>query len=263
MYDFREVGIYDGYEDDNIPSEALIINDIPMELQIDGFQTLNVTGRELIAKKIQSQDVDNMDGNLFMEASYPTRDITIKYLLSASSNREFRRKFELLNYYLKNDQFIFGFNDDREYFYIGTLSGVEAFPEGTNKGVSSFTITCSDPFKYKRKQSVYISTTASVTINEPILYPTLPDEMAITISSSISSFTVKSGSLVLTFKGSFVSSDVVTIRPMADNQILLNGVPNVDIMTFDSPLEIFKLQENSVVASSIGKLAIKIRDKRL
>lgn len=261
MYDFRDTDIYTGY-DDFIPSEALLLNEIPLERQVDGYRTLSVSGRELISKKINSQDIDGINGNIFVEANYPTRDITVKYLLSARTNEEFRRDFELINYYLKEDQFQFGFNDDREYYYVGTLSGIDTFPEGANEGVSTFTITCSDPFKYKIKPSIYTSETG-LTINEPILYPTLPDEMAVTISSTVSSFTVKSGSLILTFKGSFVSGDVVTIRPTADDQILLNGVPNVDIMTFDSPLEIFELQEGSVVASSTGKLTIKIRDKRL
>lgn len=263
MYDFRDIGICNGYDDDNIPPEAFIINNIPLERQIDGFETLNVVGRELLTKKIQSQDVDGIDGNIFTESNYPTRDITVKYLLKASSNEEFRRKFELLNFYLKENQFIFGFNDDREYFYVGTLSSVDSFPEGSNTGVSTFTINCSDPFKYKRKQSIYGKSSTSITINEPILYPTLPDEIDVTLSSSASSIIVSTGDLKLVFNGSFVSGDVLKILPKAEDQILLNDKPNMALMTYTSPLEIFKLKENSTVTTNVGTIAVKIRDKRL
>lgn len=262
MYEFRDTGIYTGY-DEFIPSEAIIINGIPLERQIEGFMTLNVTGRELIAKKINSQDVDGIDGNVFVDSNYPTREITVKYQLKAPTNEDFRRRFELLNYYLRDDQFSFSFNDDREYFYVGTLSAIGEFPEGRNDGTATFTLTCSDPFKYKVKPSIYTSTNSSITINEPILYPDLPEEIAVTLSAAVSTFTLKSGSLTLTFNGTFKANDVVTIRPLSDDQILLNGVANVSLMTYTSPLEIFYLKENSVVTVSNGQLALKIRDKRL
>lgn len=246
----------------DVPAESILINNIPLERQVSGFTTLNVTGREAIAKKVTSQETANSDGVIFIESKYPSRDITVKYQLSAPTNEEFRQKFELINYYLRNDQFVFGFNDDREYFYVGTLSGVETFPEGTNTGVSTFTITCADPFKYKRKPSIY--TGNSITINEPILYPTLPDEIALTSTGAYTSINVSAGTKKLTFNGDFKANDIITIRPAADDQILLNGVANSSIMDFLSPLEDFKLKQDDVVKAMTGvSMSLKIRDKRL
>lgn len=263
MYKFRDILPYTGMDDTDLPPEAILIDNVPIESYINGFQTLNVTGRELIAKKIQSQDVDGIDGNIFIESHYPTRDIVVKFLLVAEDDEDFRRKFEKLNYILSKDQFDFSFNDDKEYFYTGTLSAVDNFPEGTNRGVSSFTLTCSDPFKYKKEPSVYEGYTMA-TVYDPILYDTLPDEMDITLSSATSSFTVKnSNGLVLTFNGTFKTGDIVKILPKSDDQILLNGVATPSLMTYTSPLEVFYLKENSRVQASNGTITLKIRDKRL
>lgn len=262
MYKFTDTTPATDYDFD-VPAESILINNIPLERQVDGFTTLNVVGREATPQKVTSQDIDGQDGSLFIESKYPTREITVKFRILTATNEEFRRSFELLNYYLSPNQLVFGFNDDKEYQYTGTVTGVGSVPEGRNTAISTFTITCYDPFKYKVKPSIYTSTSTSVVINEPIIYPTLPDEIAVTFTSTATTLTVKTGSQTLTFNGSFKANDVLTIRPKDDNQILLNGVPNADLMIYTSPLEIFKVKENSAVSSSVGAITVKVRDKRL
>lgn len=109
LYEFHNLDINERGDPPFIPPEALfILSDgvgTPIEDLIDGYQTLNVSGRELTSYELNSQSIDNEDGAMFLSANRPIREIEITYQLEAKNDVEFRAKYQLLNYYLSRKQF--------------------------------------------------------------------------------------------------------------------------------------------------------------
>ena len=132
----------------SLPSEALQINGIYIEQAIPGYQTLNVSGRELLDTEVEELKIGKTDGARYLGKRFPSRVITIKYQLVAPNNDMFREQFNRLNALLNFEESKLIFHDEEDKYYIGTKSSAGTVPPGTNSVVSEFDIVCSDPFKY-------------------------------------------------------------------------------------------------------------------
>lgn len=130
-----------------LPAEALSINGEYIENQIPGYRTLNVSGRELLAAEVTTEEVGRRDGTVYRRRRYPERTITVAYQLFAESNEEFRRSFEKLNDILNVEQAQMIFADDPEHYFIGTPNEASEIDPGRNIVTGSFNIVCPDPFK--------------------------------------------------------------------------------------------------------------------
>ena len=136
------------YEAVPLPSEALSINGTFIEDVIDGYRTLNVTGRETMAQEIKEAEVGKHDGAFFQFRRYPTRDIVVKYQIIAESNEAYREAFIKLNSMLNFEEGVLIFNDETDKYFVGTPTDVELPEPGLNCAVGEFTLHCEDPFKY-------------------------------------------------------------------------------------------------------------------
>lgn len=262
QYEFRGLGINERGDPHFLPSEAMFLvqNGVgtPIEDMIDGYQTLNVTGRELMAYSVQTQTVVGLDGSLFQYADYPTRDITIKYKFEAKSDKEFREKYSRLNYLLSQKELEFYFFDDVEYSYIGTLSDSQKPEPGSNTVVSEFTITCSNPFKILRKPTTY-SGIGKTRINEPIYFPTVPDSIKLELNSDASHIEVSNGRETIKLTGSFEPDDVVVLKPSL-GEISLNNESKLELLDLDSDFENFRVELGTVITVNPNcKVSLKLR----
>ncbi|MDN6397669.1 MAG: phage tail protein, partial [Alkalibacterium sp.] len=79
MYDF--IDINESSRRYSLPSEALILNGKVIEDVINGYQTLTVSGRELISSELNVERKQHNDGSIYIDKSYPPRTITIQYKL--------------------------------------------------------------------------------------------------------------------------------------------------------------------------------------
>ena len=140
-----------------IPSEALMINGNTIEEQISGYQTLTVTGRGPLPKKITAETPDGRDGQQFIEAYYTTRSIVVAYQIIADTAEDLIAKYSQLATILGNNEFTFNFKDDPDWYYTGTVTATSDLPVGVLAGNGSFTITCSDPHSYSTTKSVSIT----------------------------------------------------------------------------------------------------------
>ena len=138
--------------DDNIesflPAEAMSYDGVFLENEIEGYRTLNVSGRELMTAEIESSTIDGINGSQYQYKTYPSRTITVKYQLIAKSDRAFREAFNKMNHLLSGEQVKVIFNDEPDKYFIGTKQGNSMVDAGLNSVIGEIEIYCADPCKY-------------------------------------------------------------------------------------------------------------------
>ena len=131
-----------------LPEEAMCFNGVYIENEIEGYRTLSVSGRELMASEIGSTTIDGRNGAEFRHSTYPARTITVRYQLSCADSRTFREAFNKLNGLLSAKQAKVSFADEPDKYFIGTRAGSTEPDDGTNCTKGEFEILCTDPFKH-------------------------------------------------------------------------------------------------------------------
>ena len=87
-----------------LPAEAMKYNGVYLEDEIPGYQTLYVSGRELMESEVQEKEITGIDGSVYYGKTYPPRTITIGYQLIAKDNAAFRLAFNKMNQILDAEQ---------------------------------------------------------------------------------------------------------------------------------------------------------------
>lgn len=141
-----------------LPAEAMSYDGVFLENEIDGYRTLNVSGRELMSANITSSSIDGINGSQYQNRTYPSRTITVKYQLIAKNDRAFREAFNKMNYLLSKEQVKVIFNDEPDKYFIGTKQGNDDIDPGINSIIGEFEIYCSDPFKYATTKKEFEAT---------------------------------------------------------------------------------------------------------
>lgn len=131
-----------------LPSEALRINGQYIENLIQGYRTLNVTGREALSAELDYFETGVRDGSQMKSKRYPARIITVTYQLIAQSSEAFREAYNQLGRILNVEDAELIFNDEKDKFYIGTPETIGEVPPGRNAVTGEFEILCLNPFKY-------------------------------------------------------------------------------------------------------------------
>lgn len=147
MYKFVDT-IESAASGSELPSEALKFNGKWLEEEIPGYQTLTVSGREMLSTEITDLEVGTNDGSRYQRKKYGTRTITIRFMLRAESNSAFRQAFNRLNEILDAEEAQLIFHDEPDKYFVGTKTGLNEVPAGTNSVVAEFNLLCTDPFKY-------------------------------------------------------------------------------------------------------------------
>ena len=242
-----------------IPSEALMINGRTIEEQISGYQTLTVTGRGPLPKKITAETPDGRDGQRFIEAYYTTRSIVVAYQIIADTAEDLIAKYSQLAAILGDNEFEFNFKDDPDWYYTGTVSATSDLPVGVLAGNGSFTITCSDPHSYSNKKIATI--TNSGTVRDDCANAKLI-EIDYTPSETATTITIENyRGFKMSFSGATVNAgDTLAIDPINQN-VELNGVDKTAWLDFDSDFENFPAL-GYVSVSPNGTLVISYKKER-
>ncbi len=132
-----------------LPSEALCINGVYIENEIDGYRTLSVEGRELLESEVGNIQIGNQDGRRYKQKRDEVRTIQINYQMLSNSPEDFREKFNKLCALINNEESKLIFLDEPDKYYIGTKESIGDVDSGRLNVKGSFTFTCSDPYKYK------------------------------------------------------------------------------------------------------------------
>lgn len=131
-----------------LPSEAMQINGVYIENEIEGYRTLYVKGRESLSPEFETVEINTKDGSMRKSRKYPARIITVGYQLRADSAEAFREAYNRLGGILNVNDAELIFNDEADKFFTGTPSLVGEVSPGSNTVTGEIEITCFDPLKY-------------------------------------------------------------------------------------------------------------------
>lgn len=146
MYNFVDVN--EASESVVLPSEALKINGAYIEDQIEGYRTLNVSGREALSPDVETYTTGIRDGSKIKGKRYPERIIIVTYQLKAETSEAFREAYNKLAQILDVEDAELIFNDEQDKFFVGTPCTIGSVKPGSNSVVGEIEILCADPFKY-------------------------------------------------------------------------------------------------------------------
>ena len=79
MYPFIDTLKNERYIPEYIPTSAMYYDGILFEGVIEGYQTLSVTGREMLSVGIESESIQI--GSIITNQTLPSRTLTVKYKL--------------------------------------------------------------------------------------------------------------------------------------------------------------------------------------
>ncbi|WP_455258358.1 distal tail protein Dit [Peptoniphilus asaccharolyticus] len=128
---------------------AITFNNHLLDAELKDFMTINVEGRQLISQTLDIRKIPGRDGDVILSGQYPSRDITVHFLIRDKNNFMFLEQIKALTDILHTeDEVKFSFADE-DGFRFGRVSKVTDPPYDSNTGIGSFTIHCSDPFLYR------------------------------------------------------------------------------------------------------------------
>ena len=161
-----------------IRDESFTINGVYLENVIPGYSTIKTLGRERLEKEIETI-TNKRDGSVVKSTRFPSRTITVDFVLKGSSMQDLREKLTTLNSLLKVEGAVFVFNDEPSVFYVGTPTLTDDMKDAKNSAIGSFDIFCADPFKYAADETEIVgvlsdNTLVFATDYDEDAYPTYP-----------------------------------------------------------------------------------------
>lgn len=146
MYHFIDVN--EKQAGSSLPAEAVSINGEYIEEHLPGYRTLYTEGREMLESEVTEIQIGSQNGTRYQYKRDNPREITVYYQMLSSSPEDFREKFNELCKILDQEQMKIIFNDEQSKFFIGTKTSVDSPDPGRLSTTGSYTIYCSDPYKY-------------------------------------------------------------------------------------------------------------------
>ena len=139
-----------------------IINGFNLDTELDGYRTLNVSGRSVFGRDIETmkfssrksagskstRNKSNKAGaNKFFSSDIQSVVIEVEFLLEAKTNELFREQLSKFATILHQEEAKWTWTDDPSFYYTGTISEIGDFKEDKNSVISTFKILCVDPMK--------------------------------------------------------------------------------------------------------------------
>lgn len=249
----------------SLASIQVIINDYNLDQNLCGYRTLNVSGRSVVgrdidtfkysARKIQGYKsnrsrFDNSGSNIFYGSDLQGVMIEVEFLLQGKDNKEFRYRLSQLTNLLHQEQAQWVFTDDPTYYYVGTINEMEDFKEDSNIIKSTFKIICVDSYK---TSVIAHNLTGSGTriqmldIDEIVSI----EDVKLILKKDTNKLIIKNQNqdLKIIIDHDFKSGDVLTFSP--DEDIKINGRNSMTRLDILSDKEDFNIQGLEVVTLTI------------
>ena len=129
---------------------SMTFNGERLEKSIPGYRTIEANGRDSMQQDLEEIDSKVADGTIFRSKKVLARDIEVTFVLIRETPEDLHKAYNKLKGLLfsyKEAKIIF--NDEPDVYYIGTVTNIDS--ENIvmiNDSQGTFTIHCSDPFKY-------------------------------------------------------------------------------------------------------------------
>lgn len=134
----------------------LVYNGYTLDDELDGFRTLNVSGREVLSYEYSTNDRPKGQAGVVIDGKkLPGRLITVQYQMLANDALDLQLQYRRLHAILDTDQdVIVRFTDTPDVQFYGQIVGFDDVPPHSNSVVSSLEIFCQDPYLYDRQETV-------------------------------------------------------------------------------------------------------------
>nr|DAU23889.1 MAG TPA: Receptor binding protein [Caudoviricetes sp.] len=244
------------------PSDNMSINGTPLNLLVDGYTHLTVTGRGLLGQTIKKSSVPGRRGVWVEDVSDDERQLEIKYKLEADTSSKMRDKFAKLNKILRTQAssgFLeITFKDEPEYVYYGYFSGADEIEEKSLSIISKFTLLVPDGYKKKQTQN----STGPITLSDAL--EVLPESITVTPTGTVNQVQIINGTKVLSFSGSYVAGkDIVVTFGNEEVTAVYNGRNILSELERFSPLEQFTVKNgDTITAKNATVKRVVWRDER-
>ena len=240
-----------------LPSVAMEFNGEYIENELNGYETLKVSGRETIGVELISEPTH--EGVITIDERLPHRELTITYELQADNNAEFQERFKALRKLLtSNEQVPIKFLDEPDTVYFGRLSAMDTVPDDSNTIINTFTVICDSPYKF----SDLVVTNGDVTIDT--FYPTLLEQIEVLIGATTNKLEITNGDYRITATGTFnAGSKVVILFQKEEVTMTVNGSESTYMIDLQSDLENFVLKQGQDVTCEQGNITLKMRERWL
>ena len=287
MYQFRDTNEH------AYPMEVsvqTIINGVNLDAKVKGFTTLSVHGRELLGKDVTTteyktakigkkvrtylnheRNTSSSYDNSYVGSKLSMRNIKVEYSLRADNNRDFREQYEYLNYLLDVSEAEIFFTDDREFYWIGTLSSVEEPDSNGNWVKGSFEFICSMPFKMKaeaERLSFFPGSFEGVrgTVKKKSYFPLRVERAEISLEEDAQKIIVKNettGQRII-MDGTFSTGDTIIIDFLEGNISTDKGQNLMGTLDITSDLEEFSMTYADTISVDVNSESfIEYREVRL
>ncbi len=213
-------------------SVAMLFNGFFLEDKIKGYETLKVSGREVLSYQLSSNsNISGRDGSLILDKTLPDRLLKITYRIMAEDNKELQNQFRQLNSLLNTDSDVpIRFKDDMDFTFYGQVKDFADVADDSNNIVSTFTILCSNPYKFEKEYSI----TGNPAKIQKETFPTNPEKIKITLKEAtnmIKLLNKKSGKKII-LSHEYSANDIIIIN-ISKNKITVNGESRMQDLAFE------------------------------
>ena len=244
---------------DNLSSVSMLFNGQYLEELIDGYMTLNVFGREMIDYDIDAERRNGGDGVIRFSKSLPPRTLEIEYQLLSDTPEEQQTKYNKLMQILSTKNIVpIKFRDEPDFEFTGEYQSSEKVDSKKLNIVSSFSILCPDPFKYKSE----IKTTGIISVET--IYETYPSRINILIPAATNLVTVSNTltKKVIRLQGEIGANSNIELD-VINQTIKINGQLRNDLIVLNSDFENFEIRKGDTITTNVGTIEVYQREKML
>lgn len=252
-----------------------IINGFNLDTELDGYRTLNVSGRSVFGRDIETlkfsarrnagskstkSNSNKAGNNKFFSSDIQSVVIEVEFLLEAPTNELFRELLSKFITILHQEEAKWTWTDDPNFYYTGTISEIGDFKEDKNSVISTFKILCVDPMKTSIE--TYVLKGNGKEIEMPDFKEEIDIlEMKFVLNSDSNKFTFENmnGNGKTIFSYLFKSNNRINIL-LEEQKCLLNGrnlMPAMDLMSdFE---DFFVNPRDTILLSNVCDYEIKYK----
>jgi predicted phage tail component-like protein len=240
---------------EQLPSVAMVFDGMILENEIEGYTTLNVSGRETVSYSTTTAG----HSNEIVEKKLNSRTLQIQYELKADTNEEFQERFRELNQLLEteNEDVEIRFADDLKMEYKGQLVTMSDVPPEANVVVGTFDIYCASA--WKEEDEILVSGNP-LNLYLQSKYRTKPKRIELNMNTAANKVTVDNlttGRHII-LDGSYKAGDTIIIE-IPENKITKNG-QNImtDLNYKETDFHKFLIKTGDVIQTTPGNTDMEI-----
>ncbi|MCV2528048.1 phage tail family protein, partial [Melissococcus plutonius] len=240
MYNFADTIIKKQFYEKNLPIPAMNYDGIFLEEVFENYQTLNVSGREMLSVELQSDNIST--GSIVSSQRLPARSLKVSYQIRNDDPEQLLINYRQLMKYLYREQDVpIYFNDERDIFYYGRYSGSDEVPSDRYMLTSSFDIYCANPRKYSQKVFE-----VKDQILSPFVYKAYPSKIIIKTYTDGNLEVNNNKQKIKITNGKLRANDTVIID-FDEGKLIINGINHTNWLDLASDFENFELKQNQKI----------------